>query len=214
MTPLRLKKSRCNMLTLAMLLAIRPHLMPAQSGGARSAGQTPKGSQSKSISSPVPADVQAAVDRLLKCVRTTCGKRTFYTVPDVAPRPFRDPPLGPSFTTFEFNQPGVRILPWKITDAERLNRFEWNGQIILTASAYRLAASGEDGEWGDTSPGPGGTYDRIIAVPKEFYSFHGSKVGGVWHWYYRETQGPDREFDPALAASSNLAPCFTAPGTR
>ena len=71
---------------------------------------------------------------------------------------------------FEIKEPSVRLAPWKVDDADRLNGIEWHGMIALEAKAVRVWGS-MLGHWETWSNGAGRLSDREYPM---------QKVNGQW----------------------------------
>jgi hypothetical protein len=71
---------------------------------------------------------------------------------------------------YQIKEPMVRLAPWKVDDADRLNGIEWHGMIALEAKATRGWDSGL-GHWETWSNGAGRLSDHEYPM---------QKVNGQW----------------------------------
>lgn len=66
---------------------------------------------------------------------------------------------------YEFKEPKVRLAPWRVTDADRLNGIEWHGLIFLEPKVSRVWGTSL-GRWEQWANGQGGTSDNSYPMKK------------------------------------------------
>jgi len=193
----------------------------AQSGlPARSAQAAPK-----SATQPQPGtralagcDVQCAAKQLLDGLRIKCAEATY-----LAPVSKNDSWSGRTRMQ-AVEGLGVAPVPWSLTDADRLNKIDWIGEIVLTATAWRdvLQPNDQTGtppKWQATHTGRHqtaeevrtrqadieGTCSKCVSVANQFESIGAYRAVGVWHFFISQNS-PEHLYRDIVSGRYTVTP--------
>lgn len=110
--------------------------------------------------SPADAEARAQAEKFWFSQITKCGD-SYYRELDL---------YKGGKEVYEIKEPRVRLVPWKVTDADRLNGVEWQGKAALDATAVR--------EWG-TILGHWESWSNGVWRMSD-YQYTMKKVRGEW----------------------------------
>jgi TonB family protein len=105
---------------------------------------------------------------------------------------------------------GVAPVPWTLTDADRLNKIDWIGELVLTANAWRDVRqpndqTGDPLKWQATHSGRHqtaeevrtrqadieGTCTKCVSVANQFESIGAYREAGAWHFFVSQNSPED-----------------------